>query len=60
MEAHDSDPNNRKSAETWLVIYVEDVNDNSPVINVDFVLESSENTGMSQTLNSRIHDSLYC
>ncbi|XP_039255860.2 protocadherin alpha-4-like [Styela clava] len=42
--AMDLDPMNPKTGETWLVIYLEDVNDNSPTISIDFISQHSEKT----------------
>ena len=52
VEARDLDSTNQRVGHTRLLINVEDVNDNSPVINVDFIFFSKENTGDELTLIS--------
>ncbi|XP_078489078.1 protocadherin alpha-4-like [Ciona intestinalis] len=44
IEARDSTPTNQRIGRTWLVIRVDDVNDNIPVISVNYILTSEENT----------------
>ncbi|XP_077973448.1 protocadherin beta-11-like isoform X2 [Styela clava] len=44
IEARDSDITNQRIGETWLVVAVEDVNDNSPIINTVFILHAIGDT----------------
>ncbi|XP_039263396.2 protocadherin beta-16-like [Styela clava] len=45
IEARDSDPEKPRVGKTWLIINVEDVNDNAPIIKVNFIVDSVNFTG---------------
>jgi len=46
IEAEDGDVEDPKIGRTLLVLHVEDINDNSPVITVNFITYSQGSTGM--------------
>lgn len=45
IQASDSDPVNPRVGKTWLQVKVEDVNDNAPVIKINFIIDSKNLTG---------------
>nr|XP_039264001.1 protocadherin-18-like [Styela clava] len=48
IQAKDSDPVKPRVGKAWLRIFVEDVNDNNPVINVNFIVDAKNKTGYIQ------------
>lgn len=46
IEARDSDPVKTRIGKTWLLINVDDVNDNAPVIRVNFIIDGANDTGL--------------
>lgn len=45
IEASDCSETDQKSARTFLTLHVEDVNDNAPTINVNYIVDANDNTG---------------
>nr|CAB3264691.1 protocadherin-18 [Phallusia mammillata] len=44
IEASDSSEVNQRTARTFLTLHVEDMNDNAPVININYIVDSNQNT----------------
>lgn len=46
IEARDMDPEKSRIGKTWLLLNVEDVNDNDPTISVNYIVEAINNTAL--------------
>jgi len=45
IEASDCGNTVRHSTQAWLILHVEDVNDNAPTIHINYIVDANDQTG---------------